>query len=580
VPSSPAPEVRVQRNFLIVSEDAAAREGLARKLRRSGYSVTLAGNSSEALRVVRTVAVDAVVVEVRRTDAATKSLRRRILRARPNCSVIVLTSFGSVRTSNDLLQFGKDDYLVGIDEVVGLLRAPYESGGDGSSRSSADKAVKSLIETLDVLVGLVELGDRYFAGAGHQSLRLARAIAEELGLDEDTVNEVMIATLLRDIGKVDVDRDLLDENGAYDDDQRDRMRGHVIGGLRLLEHIDFPWKIAPVIRHHHERYDGTGYPDGLRGREIPLGARILGVVDSFVAMVSDRPHRQAVTPDEALHDLELRAGAELDPEVVEILIRVVEKRLPAAATGGPGRVFLANPDEEYRSLLKMKFLNEGFRVHEAPSIDEAREQFLAEPPDVLVADVGAGAGEALHKLHEIREEGALGHVPLVLVSANEDPVLKLRALRQGVDEFFARSDDLEELVVRVQNIVAREALRRSDRKARRRRGLTGHLENLSLPDIVQILVMGMKTACVRISSGSGGGEIWFRDGALVHAGTGELRGERAVFEMLRWTTGEFSIEHGVQTPSRTIENDAMFLVMEGLRLVDEDAARGPGAAAS
>ena len=135
---------------------------------------------------------------------------------------------------------------------------------------------------------MLEIRDDFFAGSSHRAARLVRAVAEEMGLDDFAVREAVLGCLLRDLGKVELEPGLL---GEFTPEQWDAMKEHVEGSVRLLEHIDFPWKVVPVIRHHHERYDGRGYPDGLKGREIPLGARILAAVDAYTAMVSPRPHR-------------------------------------------------------------------------------------------------------------------------------------------------------------------------------------------------------------------------------------------------------------------------------------------------
>ena len=134
------------------------------------------------------------------------------------------------------------------------------------------------------------------------------------------------------------------------------------------------------------------------------------------------------------------------------------------------------------------------------------------------------------------------------------------------------TDDLEEVVARAENILTREAIRRGGKPSQRPRGVTGQIENLPLPDIVQILSIGMKTACVTLTAGKRQGKIWFRDGALGHANAGVGEGEEAFFEMLDWNEGTFEIRHGVRTDKKTVDNDAMFLVMEGLRRIDEASA--------
>ena len=177
--------------------------------------------------------------------------------------------------------------------------------------------------------------------------------------------------------------------------------------------------------------------------------------------------------------------------------------------------------------------------------------------------------EAFSILHEVQQDQKLCAMPVAFLASRNDRVLKLRALRQGVDDFLLKSDDLEELVARVQNVLTRETLRKEGGARRTRRGITGELDNLSLPDITQTLVMGMKSARVTVSSSERHGKIWFDNGAVVHAETAGQKGDEAFFEMVGWTSGEFVIEHGLKSKHKSVDKDTMFLLMEGLRLMDE-----------
>jgi len=568
----------VYRNFLVVAGNGKVREALGNTLRKKGYTVTLAASGSEAMLVVRNVSVDVVLVESHLLDVRAEQLKSQIQKLRPGCRVILLTSFGSVRNSPDLLRYGTDDYLVRDDQLLELLTASIEAGAE-QPVGSAGKEKKSLIEVVDVLVGLLELGDRFFGGTSHQAMRLARSVAEEMGVEEETRDEIVIATLLRDIGKAGVDPAVLSSVGALSGEQLEGMKGHVGGSLRLLEHIDFPWKILPVIRHHHERYDGQGYPDGLRGREIPIGARIVSVVDAYVAMVSDRVHRSALEPDEAQQELVRLAGSQFDPEVVEVFLRVIEKRQGGRGKREKPQVLLMDPDGEFRNLLKMRLLNEGLEVEAVATAEEALACLVRSAPDLVLADVLLDGSETFQLLREIREDETLRTVPFAFLSHRDDRILKVRALRQGVDDFLLKTSDLEEIVARVENILIRESARKRDGgPTRRRRGITGQIENFSLPDIVQTLTIGMKTACVTLTAGRNRGKIWFEEGSIRHAQANEAEGERAFYEMVKWTSGTFVIEHGVRTRKDSVSHDATFLLMESLRLMDEELQQGGGIA--
>ncbi len=567
-------------NVLIVSDSGRVRVLLADWLRADGCAVTLAESWDEALEVVRRVAIDAAIIETRRADARARRLRDSMLQQRPGCRVVLVTGYGEVRSSTELLRFGREHFLLSGDQLPALLRndnggPPVASPTDGGERETA-----ALVQVIDVLVGLLELRHKHFGGSSHQTMRLARAVAEELGLDESTRRELILATLLRDIGKVGIDDELLDQDAELNEDQRSQMRQHVDGSVRLLEHIDFPWKVLLTIRHHHERYDGTGYPDGLKGREIPIGARIVAAVDAYVAMVSRRSHRTALTREEAMLEIERGAGAQFDPEVAELLLKVVAGHRSRGAALQTPLVLLCEPDAEFRRLLKMKLVNENYEVKAVRSIRSARRRIRSTSPDLVVAAPGRDIEKLFDLLREVREDATLRRLPFLVLAETDDRIVKVRALREGADDFVAKAADLEEIVARIESIIARETSRRDDSVPTRRSGISGQIESLPLPDIVQTLVIGMKTACVSLATEDARGDIWFQQGKIVHAETAGTAGEPALFEMLRWREGEFVIRHGIQSPGASIDGDPMYLMLEGLRLLDEGESRQGQATAS
>jgi response regulator RpfG family c-di-GMP phosphodiesterase len=554
-----------------VSENAKTRETLARAVRERGGKPTLAGSADEAQRVLETVAADLVLVETRRVDARARRLCARLDQVRPGCRAVLITSFGAIRQSPDLLQFDSDDFLIGADSLLSMLD-PLGFAPDTGRTDEAERGFDALVQTVDVLVGLLELGDPHFRGSSHRVTRLVRAVADELPVPRELHREILLASLLKDIGKAAVDPALAPSDQALAENEREALQEHAPAGARLLEHITYPWNVLPVIRHHHERYDGNGYPDGLKGREIPLGARIVAVVDAYVAMCSPRPYRPALRAEEAVDELERQAGLQFDPEVVEALIRVLEKTHAVFGGGEKPSVVLCDTDAEFGKLLQMRLVNEGYEVRCVAKPDEALESILTAAPDLVLASVDSESSEAFDLLRELRKDAAFHQVPFAFLARTESRVLKIRALRQGVDDFLVKDNDLEELLARIQNILTRESSRRGQGFKRARRGVTGQLENLGLPEIVQTLAIGMKTALVALSQNELSGRIWFRDGAVVHAKCGELRGETAFHEMAKWKTGEFAIEHGITSRHTTITCDPMFLVMEAMRLMDEASA--------
>ncbi len=146
-------------------------------------------------------------------------------------------------------------------------------------------------------------------------------IGKELCLDEPQLEALRAAALLHDIGKLAVPEHIISKPGKLTREEFEKMKIHPVVGAEILERVRFPHPVTPIVRSHHERWDGTGYPDGLRGPSIPIGARILAAVDCLDALASNRQYRRALPLDEAMQKVAAEAGKAFDPEVVEVLQR-------------------------------------------------------------------------------------------------------------------------------------------------------------------------------------------------------------------------------------------------------------------
>jgi putative nucleotidyltransferase with HDIG domain len=181
----------------------------------------------------------------------------------------------------------------------------------------------SFMATLGTLCDVLEAKDSYTADHSGSVADLSERVAERIGLGSDAVRAVRYAGLLHDIGKVGVSTELLDKPGRLAPDEFEKIKEHAALGAKLLEQVPFFEDVHPLVRSTHERWDGGGYPDGLRGDAIPLGARIIGVCDAFHAMTSNRPYRDAITRAEALEELRRSAGTQFDPRVVDAVVAEV-----------------------------------------------------------------------------------------------------------------------------------------------------------------------------------------------------------------------------------------------------------------
>lgn len=180
------------------------------------------------------------------------------------------------------------------------------------------------ISTVSSLANAIDAKSPWTKGHSERVMTIAAAIAEEMGLSDSFVEKIKIAGLLHDIGKIGILEELLEKPDKISDEEFPPMRLHPEKGVAILSPIEQLQDVLPAIRHHHERYDGTGYPDGLKGEEIPLQARIVAVADAFDAMVSDRPYKKGFSVQNALKTLEKGAGSQFDPVVVEFFRKRVE----------------------------------------------------------------------------------------------------------------------------------------------------------------------------------------------------------------------------------------------------------------
>ena len=156
--------------------------------------------------------------------------------------------------------------------------------------------------------------------------RYAVALAGEVSISEDrTLAAIDAAALLHDIGKLGIPDRLLDKPGPLTREEYDHVKLHAIIGADILSAVAFPGPLAVIVRHHHEHWDGTGYPDGLRGEAIPIGARVLSVVDCYDALTSDRPYRRALSHGCAVAIIHDHSGTMYDPQIVDAFLRIVQR---------------------------------------------------------------------------------------------------------------------------------------------------------------------------------------------------------------------------------------------------------------
>jgi HD-GYP domain-containing protein (c-di-GMP phosphodiesterase class II) len=203
--------------------------------------------------------------------------------------------------------------------MVPLLLARYSFSKYTETRDLFLGSVSALSQAIDAK-------DGFTRGHADRVSRIAGAIARHMGLKEKQIEQIELAGLLHDIGKIGVEDRILMKPIRLDPDEQELMRRHPTYGASILKPSDSLGPLVPLVLHHHENYDGSGYPDGLKGEEIPLGSRILIVADAYEAMTSDRIYRKAIGHDRAMEQLNRYKGIQFDPVIVKALERLVQKR--------------------------------------------------------------------------------------------------------------------------------------------------------------------------------------------------------------------------------------------------------------
>jgi putative two-component system response regulator len=309
--------------ILVVDDDPSIVEVLRRFLTREGYLVVTASNGLEALDRVYSDSPDLILLDVTmpKMDGFTTCRRLKEDEHTALIPITMLTGLDDLDHRTRGIEAGADDFLSKpFDQTT--LRA----------RIRSQLRIKGLTDQLEhtegvifMLAQAVEAKDPYTEGHLTRIKSYAEQLAIACGLYSDEVRAVRYGGVLHDIGKIGISDAILLKPGPLTETEIVIMRRHPEIGAQIVSQMRFAPKIMPIIRGHHERWDGCGYPDGLRGSEIPIGAQIITVVDAYDAMMTDRPYKVALSLAACLGDLRAGRGTQFAPDVVDLFIELVTK---------------------------------------------------------------------------------------------------------------------------------------------------------------------------------------------------------------------------------------------------------------
>jgi len=329
---------------LIVDDELAARKLLEVMLRDVDAQCKTAAGAEEALKILRAEPIDAVLVDLHMSGVSGMELLVKVHALYPALALLMVTGVDDIRVGIEAMKNGADDYLVKplqLEVIVASLgralhKKRLEQEVENYRRhleemvAERTKQLQSALlgieqsyeSTLEALGAAIDLRDSQTAGHSHRVAVYSAKIAEELAAGEDDLRTIARGAWLHDIGKLATPDAILLKPGALTPEEWRIMKRHAEIGYDLVRRIPFLTNAAEINLTHHERWDGGGYPRGLKGTDIPLGARIFAVADTVDAMTSDRPYRSALSFEEAQEEIRAGAGRRYDSQVVSAFLTV------------------------------------------------------------------------------------------------------------------------------------------------------------------------------------------------------------------------------------------------------------------
>ncbi|HUX06404.1 MAG TPA: HD domain-containing phosphohydrolase [Acidobacteriota bacterium] len=336
----------MEETILIAEDDLGLSETICETLSREGYHCLAFADPLEALEAAKRVDVDLLVTDLKMPHLDGIELARKVSGIQPDSRIIVITGYSTMNTVIEGLRLGIDSYILKpfrSEEIVfnvkksmerrRLIRENrnYQAGLESmvvdQTRELVDRygrLSRSQFESIFAIGNIIEARDTYTRGHTERVTLFSVALAESCGWPEHRIRDLAIGSPLHDIGKIGVPDKILKKKGPLNFKEFELMKLHPEIGYEMVEHSDLPSVAVGCILFHQERYDGKGYPFGLKGEDIPEEGRLMTVCDAFDAMTSDRVYRPAMPVDRAMDIVREYSGTQFDPHMAEQFLKLIE----------------------------------------------------------------------------------------------------------------------------------------------------------------------------------------------------------------------------------------------------------------
>lgn len=338
------PQIDVNRRLVVVDDDEAVRRVVAELLKEESYETFMSEDAVSALNCVDEIHPALVITDMKMPEHDGLWLLKNIKESFPDIAVIMMTGYGQVETAVHALKVGASDYLTKPIRVAELATS-VERALEGRRLKLENRAYQERLEemvaektrelagayhkinenynlTLEALVTALDARECETSNHSQRVVRSTLAIADRMGITGEEREHVARGALLHDIGKIGVPDGVLLKPGKLNEEEWVEMRKHPEIGARILSGIEFLAPAAEIVLAHQERWDGGGYPRGLKAEDIPIGARIFAVADALDAITSDRPYRRGRSLEYARDEIAQHSGTQFDPQVVEVFLSI------------------------------------------------------------------------------------------------------------------------------------------------------------------------------------------------------------------------------------------------------------------
>lgn len=349
-------------NVLVVDDEIGPLESI-RMIMKPYYNIVTADSGKAALQWIAKESFDLVTLDLNMSDMHGIEVLKRIKEQDEDVQVVIVTGNGTLSTAQQSIRHGAFDYLTkpfNIPEMLSVaskairkkrlqenmrgviadLQNKFEAGETGGKEGLyfAKSLTAPLGKTFSLyqdlnLIDFIEVLSRTLeeknATMHHHSKRVdhySRVVAETMGLSDEDQEHLRIASFLHDIGKVGISNDILNKDGALTALEWKEIKDHPHRGVEIVKPLSLPQEVLSIILHHHESFQGGGYPSGIKGSEIPLCARIIRIADSYDAMISNRPYREARNLEWVMNEFRQCAGSHFDPEITDVFVKILSSQ--------------------------------------------------------------------------------------------------------------------------------------------------------------------------------------------------------------------------------------------------------------